>query len=143
VAIEKWIAGASLGLFVMFSAQMITVSQFLIHPSYDVDPSSQIREFVSISGAPALILAGSSFLLSRRYGSKLNGSMIIAGGIVTIIGMIYVLNILLPKIPPAYQVDELTIAPTIFIAVAIPVMIVGALLFKTKPQPKRDYIFDR
>src|SRR5579885_1456443 len=107
MAIEKWIAGASLGLFVMFSAQMITVSQFLIHPSYDVDPSSQIREFVSISGAPALILAGSSFLLSRRYGSKLNGSMIIAGGIVTIIGMIYVLNILLPKIRSEEHTSEL------------------------------------
>ncbi|TLX84803.1 MAG: hypothetical protein E6K98_01670 [Thaumarchaeota archaeon] len=142
MAIERWIAAASLGLFIMFVAQIISIADFLNHPSYDIDPSSLIREFISISAAPALILTGSTFLLSRRYGSRLNGSMIIAGGIVTLAGMYYV-NTLIPRIPNAYVVPELTTIPTLFMAVSIPVMIVGGLLFRLKPRPKRDYFFDR
>ncbi|MDE1769822.1 MAG: hypothetical protein KGI28_04630 [Thaumarchaeota archaeon] len=142
MAIEKWIAVASLGLFIMFSAQMITICIYLSHPSEDIDPSSQIKEFVSISIAPGLVLVGSSFLLARRYGSRIAGSLIIAGGIVTIIGMSYV-NTLIPKIIPAYVVPELTMSPVIFSVISIPVIIVGTLLFRTKPLPKRDYFFDR
>jgi hypothetical protein len=143
VAIERWIAAASLGMFMMFVAEMVSISVFLNHPSHDIDPSSQIREFISISGAPALILAGSSFLLARRYGSRLCGSLIIAGGIVTIVGMYYVNTMLIPNVPPAYLVPELSITPTLFMAVSIPVMVVGGLLFRLKPKPKRDYFFDR
>jgi hypothetical protein len=141
VAIEKWIATASLGLFMMFIAQMISISIFLSHPSHDIDPSSQIREFISISGAPALILSGSSFLLARRYGSRFCGSLIIAGGTVTLVWMNYV-NTLLLHVPPAYVVPELSITPTLFMAVSIPTMVVGGLLFRLKPRPKRDYFFD-
>ena len=142
MAIEKWIAGASLGLFIMFVAEMISISVFLIHPSHDIDPSSQIREFISISGAPAFILAGSSFLLSRRYGSRLNGSIIIAGGIVTLVGMYYV-GTLVSRIADAYLVSELTTTPILFMAASIPTMVVGGLLFRVKPTPKRNYFFDR
>ena len=143
MAIERWIAAASLGMFMMFVAELISISIFLNHPSHDIDPSSQMREFISISGAPALILAGSSFLLARRYGSRLCGSLIIAGGIVTIVGMYYVNTVLIPKVPLAYLVSELSITPTLFMAVSIPVMVVGGLLFRLKPKPKRDYFFDR
>jgi hypothetical protein len=143
VAIEKWVAAASLGMFIMFVAELASISIFLKHPSYDIDPSSQMREFISISGAPALILAGSSFLLARRYGSRLCGSLIIAGGIVTIVGMYYVSTMLVPNIPPVYLVSELSITPTLFMVISIPVIIIGSLLFKSKPKPKRDYFFDR
>jgi len=142
VAIEKWIAVASLGLFMMFVAQMITISVYLSHPSHDIDPSSQIREFISISVAPALILVGSSFVLARRYGSRLIGSLIVSGGIITIGGMYYV-NTLIPKIASAYVVPELTVSPIVFIVTSIPVIIIGSLLFRLKPMPKRDYFFDR
>src|SRR5437867_12511310 len=113
----------------MFVAQIISISDFLSHPSYDIDPSSLIREFISISAAPALILTGSTFLLSRRYGSRLNGSMIIAGGIVTLAGMYYV-KTLIPRIPNAYAVPELTTIPISFMAFSIPAMVVGGLLFR-------------
>jgi hypothetical protein len=142
VAIEKWIAVASLGLFIMFVAQMISICVYLSNPSHDIDPSSQIKEFVSISIAPALILAGSSYVLGKRYGSKLAGSLIIAGGIITIIGMYYV-TVITKQILDAYLVPELTLGPYLFIATSIPVIIVGALLLRTKPMPKRDYFFDR
>ena len=110
MAIEKWIAVASFGLFVMFSAQMISICVYLTHPSHDIDPSSQVKEFVSISIAPALILSGSSYVLARRYGSRLAGSFIIAGGIITVIGMYYV-TILIKQIQDAYVVPELTSGP--------------------------------
>ncbi|HXU95511.1 MAG TPA: hypothetical protein VFP45_03645 [Candidatus Nitrosotalea sp.] len=142
MAIEKWIAVASLGLFIMFVAQMISICVYLSNPSHDIDPSSQIKEFVSISIAPALILAGSSYVLGKRYGSKLAGSLIIAGGIITIIGMYYV-TVITKQILDAYLVPELTLGPYLFIATSIPVIIVGALLLRTKPMPKRDYFFDR
>lgn len=142
MAIERWVAVASLGLFVMFVAQMISISVYLAHPSHDIDPSSEIREFISISVAPALVLAGSSFVLARRYGSRLIGSMMISGGLVTIGGMYYV-NTLIIKIAPAYVVPELTDSPIVFGIASIPVIIIGALLFRTKPMPKRDYFFDR
>jgi hypothetical protein len=142
VAIEKWISIASLGLFVMFVAQMISICVYLSHPSHDIDPSSQIKEFISISVAPALILVGSSFMLARRYGSRLIGSFIITGGVITIGGMYYV-NMLIPKIASAYIVPELAISPTVFMITSIPVIIVGSLLFRLKPMPKRDYFFDR
>ncbi|TRZ79024.1 MAG: hypothetical protein D4R90_04830 [Nitrosopumilales archaeon] len=142
MAIEKWISVASLGLFIMFVAQMISISVYLTHPSHDIDPSSQIKEFISISIAPAIILAGSSYLLGRRYGSRLTGSLIISGGIITIIGMYYV-TILIKQIQDAYLVPELTIAPFVFMATSIPIIIIGSLLFRLKPMPKRDYFFDR
>ena len=142
MAVEQWVALASLGMFVLFTAQLISLSAFLENPTYDIDPSSTMREFLSISGGPALILAGSSFLLARRYGSRLCGSLIIAGGIVVLIGMNYV-NEVIPHIKPQYLVQELQLVPTIFMGVSIPVMVVGGLLFRLKPKPKRDYVFDR
>lgn len=142
MAVEQWVAAASLGMFILFAAQMIGISHFLINPNYDIDPSSQMREFLSISGGPALILAGSSFLLARRYGSRLCGSLIIAGGVSTLVGMYYATTII-PHIPPAYLTDEIKLVPPIFMAVSIPVMVVGGLLFRLKPRPKRDYVFDR
>ena len=142
MAIEKWIAVASLGLFILFTGQMISICVYLAHPSEDIDPSSQIKEFISISIAPAMVLAGISFLLGRRYGSRFAGSLIISGGIITIFGMYYV-NTLIPKIIQAYVVPELTMSPIVFSIVSIPVMVVGALLFRVKPMPKRDYFFDR
>lgn len=142
MALEKWVAVASFVMFALFAAELISISHFLKNPSYDIDPSSSILEFISISGAPALILAGSSFLLARAYGSIFCGSLIVAGGAVMLIGMIYV-NTMIPQIPVAYVVPELSLTPTIFIGVSIPVMITGGLLFRLKPRPKRDYFFDR
>ena len=142
MAIEKWISVASLGLFIMFVAQMISISVYLTHPSHDIDPSSQIKEFISISIAPAIILSGSAYVMGRRYGSRLAGSLIISGGIITIIGMYYV-TILIKQIQDAYLVPELTTGPFVFIATSIPVIMIGSLLFRLKPMPKRDYFFDR
>ena len=138
MAIEKWIAAASLGLFAMFVAEILTIFNFLINPSQEIEPSGKILQFISIGVAPAIILAGTSFLLSRRYGSKLIATMIIAGGVI-LLGSMYYANTLLSQISKQYLVTEVTITPSLFMAVSIPVMVTGALLFRTRPKPKKQY----
>ena len=138
MAIEKWIGAASLGLFVMFVGEIITIFNYLSNPSQEIQPGGKILEFISIGIAPAVVLAGTSYLLSRRFGSRLIGSMIVAGGAVLLAGMYYANN-MLSNIPSQYLVIEVTVTPPIFIVVSIPVMIVGALLFRLKPKPKKQY----
>ena len=138
MAIEKWVGAASLGLFVMFVAQIITIFNYLLNPSQEIQPGGKILEFISIGIAPAVVLAGTSYLLSRRFGSRLIGSMIIAGGAILLAGMYYANN-MLTHIPAQYLVTEVTVVPPLFMIVSIPVMIVGTLLFRLKPKPKKQY----
>ena len=138
MAIEKWTAAASLGLFVMFVAEILTIFNYLIHPSQEIEPGTKILEYISISIAPAVILAGSSFLMSKRYGSKPIGTMIMIGGVVLLGGMYYA-NTLLPQIGKSYLITEVTLTPPLFMVVSVPVMIVGAILFRIKTRPKKEY----
>lgn len=138
MAIEKWIGAASFGLFVMFVAEILTVFNYLSNPSQEIQPSGKILQYISIGVAPAVILAGTSYVLSRRFGSRLIGSMITAGGAILLAGM-YFANNMLANIPSQYLVTEVSITPPLFMMVSIPVMIIGALLFRLKPQPKKQY----
>jgi hypothetical protein len=138
MAIEKWVGVASLALFVMFVAEILTIFNYLTNPTQEVQPGGKILQFISIGIAPAVVLAGTTYLMSRRFGSRLIGSMIISGGAILLIGM-YFASTLLEKIPIQYQVTEVTVTPPLFMAVSIPVMIVGALLFRLKPKPKKIY----
>ena len=139
MAIEKYIAAASLGLFIMFVGEIITLYDFMVEPPREVEPEPKILQFISIGIAPAVILAGVSFIMAKRYGSKPIGVMIMAGGIILLVGMI-VANSLLEDIEENYLVFTVTITPPLFIVVSIPVMIVGAVLFKIKKKkPKKEY----
>ena len=143
MAIEKWVGAASLGLFAMFVAEIISLFNYISNPNLEFPPpgdstGNELLQFVSIGVVPAMILAGTSYLLSRRFGSRLIGSMIISGGAVLLVGM-YIANGMLGKILPQYLVPEVTITPPLFMAVSIPVMIVGALLFRLKPKPRKQY----
>ncbi|MFB5598583.1 MAG: hypothetical protein ACE5RJ_06180 [Nitrosopumilaceae archaeon] len=140
MAIEKYIAAASLGLFIMFVGEIVTLYDFMIDPLRDVEPGPKVLQFISIGAAPAVILTGASYLFVRRYGSKLIGSMIIAGGAIMLVGMIYAYS-LLDYIEPSYLVDPVTITPPLFILVSIPVMVVGGILLKEKKRrAKKDYV---
>ena len=139
MAIEKWIAAASLGMFVMFVAEILTIFHYLTNPSQEIEPGTKILEYISISIAPAVILAGISFIMSKRYGSEPIGAMIMIGGVVLLGGMYYA-NTLLTQISQSYLVTEVTLTPQIFIVVSIPVIITGAILFKIKKvRPKKEY----
>lgn len=138
MAIEKWVAAASLGLFIMFVAEILTIFNYLSNPTQEIQPGGKILQFISIGVAPAVVLAGTSYLLSRRFGSRLIGSMILSGGAILLAGM-YIANNMIANIPFQYVVTEVTVTPPLFMAVSVPVMIVGALLFRLKPKPKKIY----
>lgn len=139
MAIEKYIAAASLGLFIMFVGEILTLYDFMIDPIREVQPTPKILQFISIGVAPAVILAGVSFIMAKRYGSKPISTMIIAGGAIMFAGMA-IANTLVEDIDESYLVFAVTITPPLFMGVSIPVMITGGLLFKIKKKrPKKEY----
>jgi hypothetical protein len=139
MAVEKYVAAASLGLFVIFVGEIITLYDFMIEPQREVEPAPKVLQFISIGVAPALVLAGTSFIMAKKYGSKQVGAMIIAGGAVLLVGMTYAYT-LLDKIESSHLVFAVTITPPLFISVSIPVMAVGVLLLREKnKRPKKEY----
>ena len=145
MSLEKWTAIASIGLFAMFVGEMISIYHFMtdipanFEFGVEFEPSPKILQFISIGVAPASILAGLSFILSKRYGSKQIGTMILGGGIILLVGMIYCYT-LLDKLADSYMIDSVVITPPLFMGISIPVMIVGIILIKTnKKRPKKEY----
>jgi hypothetical protein len=138
VAIEKYLAAASLGLFAMFVGEINVFYNYLIAPRVEVEPEPQILMFISIGVAPALSIAGTAFLMAKRYGSRSVGSLIIAGGAVLFAGMFYA-NSLVPQIDKNYLVFAVQIIPPLFMGVSFTVMAVGGLLFRTKKRPIKEF----
>jgi len=145
MATERWLAIISVGLFAMFAGEMISVYNFMINiPSDDgflraFEPDSKLIQFVSIGVGPAGILAGVAFIMSKRYGSKQIGGMIIVGGIILLVGM-YVCYSMLNRIDDHYITDSVRYLPILFMILSAPVMGVGAYLFKLKKKrPKKEY----
>jgi len=145
MAVEKWIAITSVALFAMFAGEMLSVYNFMINIPEDdgflraFEPDSKLIQFVSIGVGPAGILAGVAFIMSKHYGSKPVGGMIIAGGVILLVGM-YVCYSMLPKIEDYYITDAVKYLPILFMVLSIPVMVVGASLFKLKKKrPKKEF----
>ncbi len=142
---EKWLAAVSLALFLMFVGEMISVYTFMIEVpenfefGLDFDPNPKIFQFISIGVAPASIMAGLPYIMSRHYGSKPIGYLIIAGGVVLLIGMAYCFT-LVDKIEDMFLTEIVTYTPILFMILSIPVMVVGASLLKIKKKrPKKEY----
>ncbi len=145
MAIEKWLGITSVALFAMFVGEMISVYNFMIIipeddgflRAFEADP--KIIKFISIGVAPAGILAGVAFIMSRQYGSKPIGGMIIAGGVILLVGM-YVCYSMINKIEDDYVTDAVRYIPILFMALSFPVMGVGAYLTKEKKRrPKKQF----
>jgi len=135
-----YIAIAGIGLYAIFVGEIITIFNFMIDPTLTdfFEPKSKILQFISIGVAPAVIMSGTSYLMARKFGSKQIGRLVIAGGIVLLVGMSYAYT-MLDSIDKDYHVFTVIIVPPLFMAVSIPVMIVGALLFRIKKRPKRYF----
>jgi len=145
MAIEKWLAITSLGLFAMFAGEMISIYNFMtdvpesLEFTITFDPDPKIFQFISIGAAPAGILAAVPFIMSRRYGSKPIGGLIAAGGVIMLVGMI-VTNFMIEKIDSAYLTDVVRYTPLLFMVLSIPVIIVGVYLTKEKKKrPKKEF----
>ena len=83
-------------------------------------------------------MSGTSYMIARKFGSKQIGWLVIAGGIVLLIGMSYTYT-MLDSIDKEHQVFTVMITPPLFMLVSIPVIVVGALLFRLKKRPKRYF----
>ena len=134
-----YIAMAGIGLYAIFVGEIISIFHFMSEQTFETfEPASKMLQFISIGAAPAVIMSGTSYLIARKYGSKQIGWLVIAGGIILLVGMSYAYT-MLDSIDKDYQVFTVTITPPLFIVVSIPVMVVGALLFKTKKRLKRYF----
>ena len=143
-----YIAMAGIGLYAIFVGEMISIFNYMLEPSGEallddfikppVDASGKILQFISIGVAPGLVMTATSYMLARKFGSKQIGWLIIAGGLVLLIGMFYA-NTMIDGIEKDLRVFTVTITPPLFMAVSIPMMIVGALLFRIKKRPKKYF----
>ena len=145
MAIEKWLAITSVGLFAMFAGEMISVYNFMNTVPDDAvvaqgfQPDPKLIQFVSIGVAPAGILAAVVYIMSRNYGSKQIGTLIIIGGIILLAGNI-VSHSMLDSINEKYITDAVNYLPLLFIILSAPVMGVGAsLILKQKKRPKKEF----
>jgi len=131
-----YIAMAGIGLYAIFVGEIFSIFHFMSEQTFETfEPASKILQFISIGVAPAVIMSGTSYLIARKYGSKQIGWLVIVGGIVLLVGMACAYT-MLDSIDKDYQVFTVIITPPLFIVVSIPVMIVGALLLKTKKRLK-------
>ena len=133
-----YIAMAGIGLYAMFVGEIISIFNYMSNPEIAIEPASKILQFISIGVAPGVIMSGASYMIARKFGSKQIGWLVIAGGVVLLVGMLYAYT-MLDDIPKDYQVFTVMITPPLFILVSIPIIVVGALLFRLKKRPKRYF----
>ncbi|WP_316505442.1 hypothetical protein [Nitrosopumilus sp.] len=145
MALEKWLAITSLALFAMFAGEMISVYSFMINVPEDFEFASafsadpKILQFISIGVAPAGVLAAVAFIMSKRYGSKQIGGLIVAGGVILLAGMIVCYSIL-GELDETYLTDAVKYVPILFMALSVPVFVFGFYLMKNiKQRPKKEY----
>ena len=109
----------------------------LLHRVFNLNP--KLIQFVSIGVAPAGILAAVVFIMSRNYGSKQIGSLIILGGIILLAGNL-VSHSMIDSLDDKYLTDAVKYLPLLFIILSAPVMGVGAsLILKQKKRPKKQF----
>jgi len=134
-----YIAMAGIGLYAMFVGEIISIFHFMSDPiEIVIEPASKVLQFISIGVAPGVIMSGTAYMIGRKFGSKQLGWLVIAGGIVLLVGMSYAYT-MLDSIDKDHQVFTVMITPPLFMIVSIPIMIVGALLFRLKKRPKRYF----
>ena len=134
-----YIAMAGIGLYAMFVGEIISIFNFMNDQTFmTFEPESKILQFISIGAAPAVIMSGTSYMIARKFGSKQIGWLVIAGGIVLLVGMSYAYT-MLDSIDKDYHVFTVIIIPPLFMIVSIPIIVVGALLFRLRKRPKRYF----
>lgn len=145
MALEKWLAVGSLALFGMFAGEMLSIYNFMTNIPQDLElvqffeADPKLIQFASIGAAPAGILAAVSFIMSRHYGSKQVGALIIAGGVVLLVAM-YVCTTLTGRIDDVYKTSAVVYTPMFFMALSPLVILFGTYLLRHKKvRPKKEY----
>ena len=134
-----YIAMAGIGLYAIFVGEVISIFRFMGEQTFSTfEPASKMLQFISIGVAPGVIMSGASYMIARKFGSKQIGWLVIAGGVVLLIGMACAYT-MLDSLDKDYQVFTVMITPPLFMIVSIPIIVVGALLFRIKKRPKRYF----
>ena len=146
MALEKYMALAGLALSIFFVAEILTLFNFMIDPadndSFGFEAAPKLYQFISLSIAPATIMMGVSFHLSKRYGSRFNGMLIIISGLIVLLGMAFAYT-MIEDLKPELVDFSVEMVPIIFMGVSIPVIIFGTRLLKTRTRkPKKNYLED-
>ncbi|MDA0755686.1 MAG: hypothetical protein O3C04_00020 [Crenarchaeota archaeon] len=146
MALEKYMAIAGLVLSIFFVAEVLTLFNFMINPSdndsFGFEAGPKLYQFISLSIAPATIMMGVSFHLSKHYGSRFNAMIIILSGIIVLLGMAFA-NTMIKDLKPSLVDSSVEMTPIIFMGVSIPIIIFGVRLLKTRPRkPKKNYLED-
>lgn len=145
---EDWTALASLGMSVMFVGLLISFYNFLIGPDGQ-GPQRQVLVFpvqmqiMSISGIPAIIMAGVDYVLTRNSGAKRAGLILVAAGVIMVAGMVMAAP-MLSKIKEEFLAEIIDIVPHVFAIGGAAVAAIGALLImKAKGANEQTSAYDR
>ena len=145
--LENWLAFGSIAFFVLFALVVNSLYLFMFEdPNVSDIPidadnfaNPKLLQFISITIGPGGILAAVAFILSKYYGSKRIGAILIVDGIILIAGMGFA-QTLVDDIAEPYITDTVVILPPLFMAMSIPVFYFGVRLMKIrKPRPKKEY----
>jgi hypothetical protein len=143
INLETWISLGSLLMAIMFIALIISFYSFLVGPDGKgpgiyVDPQGVLIQIISISGVPSLILAGTVFGFQKKYETMHAALILIAAGIILIVGMFIAMTIL-PKINATYIIAGMDLILYIFVIGGIGIACFGCYLLnesKIKTMPK-------
>ena len=136
--IEKYIAIAAIGLFAMFTGEINVFYNYLTNPNVETEPEAKLLMYISIGAAPASVMAGTAFIMSKRYGSRQVGLILIGSGIILLIGM-FVANSTISRIDSNYRIYIVGILPQLFMVISVAIMASGAFLLRTKKRPIKEF----
>jgi hypothetical protein len=142
INLETWISLGSLLMAIMFIALIISFYSFLVGPDGKgpgiyVDPQGVLIQIISISGVPSLILAGTVFGFQKKYETMHAALILIAAGIILIVGMFIAMTIL-PKINATYIIAGMDLILYIFIIGGIGVACFGCYLLNKSKRPRQN-----
>ena len=129
---EDWTALASLGMSVMFVGLIISFYNFLIGPDGE-GPQRQVLPFavqmqiMSISGIPAIIMAGIDYFLTKNSGAKRPGIILVVAGVIMVVGMVFAAS-MIPKIKDEFLTSITEALPHVFAIGGAAISVIGAFL---------------
>src|SRR5215210_3337095 len=125
---DEWLSLSVVGLVVLFVFLSISFYTFLIGPDSKgpqtiIEPSSSFIQIVFLSIGPAVALSFFTNALSRDR-SKLSSILIIASGVILIVGMVYV-SFLIPQVKNIELPIWVSNAPLIFVGFGVLLFLIG------------------
>lgn len=136
---EDWTALASLGMSVMFVGLLISFYSFLIGPEGE-GPQRQVlpvpvqMQIMSISGIPAIIMAGIDYFLAKDSDAKRAGIILVAAGVIMVMGMVFVAS-MISKIPGEFRAQIFDLIPHVFAIGGAAIAVIGAFLIMKAKGP--------